>query len=104
MNGNKIDFDAIPWTSVMAGVREKAIKKDGKQIRLAEFTKDFVEPAWCKKSHVGYILEGQLEVDFNGRVVVFKAGDALVIPSGEIHKHMAKTVTDLVRVFLVESG
>ena len=103
MDESRINFDAIPWEVPMAGVRMKAVKRDGKQIRLVEFTKDFVEPDWCEKGHVGYIMEGKLEINFDGRVEVYNPGDALVIPEGEAHKHMAMAVTDVVRLFLVES-
>ena len=69
---------------------------------MAEFTKKFVEPDWCKKGHIGYILEGQMEIDFDGKVVAFKPGDGMFIPAGEKHKHNAKALTDKVRVILVE--
>lgn len=100
----KIDLNSIPWESPAKGVRFKAYKQDGKQLRLVEFTKEFIEPDWCKKGHIGYLLEGQLEINFNGDVVVFKAGDALFIPKGEEHKHMARALTDIVKIFLVEDA
>jgi quercetin dioxygenase-like cupin family protein len=104
MNNCRIDFNVVPWETPMNGMRVKAIKKDDKQIRLVEFSKKFVEPDWCKNGHAGYILEGQLEIDFNGKSVVFNPGDALVIPAGDAHKHKAKTLTDVVRLFLVEGA
>jgi hypothetical protein len=35
-------------------------------MRLVEFTSAFVEPHWCQKAHLGLVLEGELEIDFNG--------------------------------------
>jgi hypothetical protein len=46
--------------------RFKAHRRDGKQIRLLEFTAAFVEPDWCEKGHIGIVLEGAIELDFHG--------------------------------------
>jgi quercetin dioxygenase-like cupin family protein len=75
----------------------------GARLRLAEFTKDFVEPDWCTKGHIGYVLEGRMEVDFHGHVVTFRAGQGLFIPPGSEHGHKARVLTDSVTVILVES-
>jgi ethanolamine utilization protein EutQ (cupin superfamily) len=48
------------------------------------------------------LLEGELEIDFSGTVVTFKPGDGLFIPAGEKGKHMAKALTDVARLLLVE--
>lgn len=98
----KIDFASIPWEIPAEGVRFKAYKQNGKQVRLVEFTDEFVETDWCKKGHIVYILEGQLEVNFNGTVVVFNAGDGLFIPAGEKNKHMGKALTKVVKMIFVE--
>ncbi len=52
---------------------------------MAEFTRDFVEADWCRKGQIGYVLQGQLEVDFHGKVAVFGSGDGIFIPAGEEH-------------------
>ena len=65
MLSNRIDFDSIPWQSALPGARFKAYQEGAKQIRLLESSSDFVEPVWCEKGHVGFVLEGTLEVDFN---------------------------------------
>ena len=83
-------------------MRYKAATEGGKQIRLVEFTKKFVEPDWCTKGHIGYILEGQLEINFNGNISIYNTDDALCIPEGENHKHKAKTISNIVNIFLVE--
>ncbi|MBM4326127.1 MAG: cupin domain-containing protein [Deltaproteobacteria bacterium] len=102
MAAYKVDFESIPWESPARGVRVKIHKGDGKQLRLVEFTREFIEPDWCRKGHFGYILEGQLEIDFDGMRVLFAQGDGVFIPPGEAHRHKAKVVTDVVRLILVE--
>jgi len=67
---------------------------------LVEYTRDMA-PHWCEKGHVGYVLDGEFEVEFERETVVFQAGDGVFIPSGPEHKHMAKTRTDVVRVVFV---
>jgi ethanolamine utilization protein EutQ (cupin superfamily) len=98
----KINFISIPWEKPADGVRFKAIKQNGKQLRLVEFTDKFVEIDWCKKGHIGYILEGKLEINFDGNVVVFNTGDGLFIPAGEKDKHIGKALTKVVKMIFVE--
>ena len=69
---------------------------------MVEFSKEFVEPDWCTKGHIGYILEGQMEINFDGKKVVFNAGDGVFIPAGEKHRHKGRVLTDIVKVILVE--
>ena len=102
MEKYKIDFKAMPWETPAVGVRFKAHEQDGRKLRLAEFTKEFVESDWCTKGHIGYILEGRVEIDFDGKVVMFVPGDGLFIFAGEKHKHKAKVSTDTLKIILVE--
>jgi len=102
MTTYNVDFTAIPWTSPAQGVRYKALQQDGKQLRMVEFSRDFVEPDWCRRGHMGYVVEGELEIDFNGRLITFRAGDGVFIPPGEAHKHKARALTDVARLILVE--
>ena len=72
------------------------------QVRLVEFSAGFVEADWCVRGHVGYVLDGRMEVDFDGAVEVFGAGDGLFIPAGQAHRHKARILTDTVSLVLVE--
>jgi len=91
------------WEQKGAGVRCKAYEQDGRRVRLAEFSRAFVERDWCTKGHIGYVLEGRIEVDFHGRAVAFRAGDGLFIPPGREHEHKARALTESVTVVLVEN-
>ena len=102
MERYKINFETMQWESPAEGIRFKAYEQDGRKLRLVEFAKDFVEPDWCTKGHIGYILEGQMEIDFDGKVIVFGPGDGVFIPAGEEHKHKGRVLTDVVKVILVE--
>lgn len=98
----KIDFTSIPWEIPADGVRFKTYKKNGRQVRLVEFTDKFIETDWCKNGHIVYILEGRLEVNFNGNIVILDKDDGLFIPAGEKDKHIGKALTKVVKMVSVE--
>jgi quercetin dioxygenase-like cupin family protein len=104
MDQRRIDFGSLVWQTPLPGVRYKAFQHGNRRIRLVEFSKGFVEPDWCRKGHMGYVLSGEMDVDFDGHVVRFSAGDGLVIPAGEENRHKARVLTDVVRLFLVEDA
>jgi len=72
----KVDFEEIPWTSPKPGVRFKVFKEEAIQLRLVEFFDGFVEKEWCARGHRAYILEGELEMTFSDKKVVYRAGEA----------------------------
>lgn len=104
MHHCKVDFDSMPWEIPTTGVRFKAYEQKGRKLRLAEFGRKFVELDWCTKSHIGYVLEGRMEIDFDGEAIAFGPGDGIFIPAGRAHKHKAKILTKSVRVVLVEDN
>lgn len=104
MNKQRIDFGSLDWQSPLPGARYKAVQQGSRRLRLVEFTKGFVEPDWCTKGHVGYVLDGEMDVDFDGETVRFRAGDGLMIPEGREHRHKATVVTDVVKLVLVEDA
>ena len=98
----KAEFGPIEWQSPLPGVRFKAFVQGSRRMRLVEYTSDFVEPDWCTKGHIGYVIEGRFEIDFNGRIVQYGPGDGIFIPPGEEHKLKATILSDIAKVFLVE--
>ncbi len=98
----RVDFDSLSWESQLPGARQKTLRHGNTTLRLVEFTREFVDPEWCTRGHVGYVLAGELDVDFDGNAVRFAAGDGIFIPSGEEHRHKAKVVSDVVRLVLME--
>jgi quercetin dioxygenase-like cupin family protein len=100
MDPYRIDFESLDWNSPDVGVRFKVHRQGGRQIRLVEFTREFIEADWCTRGHIGYVIEGRLEIDFDGTPVVFGPGDGLFIEAGERHK--ARVLTNLARLMLVE--
>ena len=102
MKQYRIDFESMEWEKPTDGVRFKAYEQGSRKLRLVEFFKEFVEPDWCTKGHIGYILEGQMEIDFDGKIEVFGSGDGVFIPAGRQHKHKGRVLTEKVKAVLVE--
>jgi len=102
MSNHKADFGALDWEMPSPGMRMKVCRQGDTQVRLVEFAKDFVEPDWCLRGHVGYVLDGRIEVDFHGEVEAFGPGDGIIISSGAEHKHKARALTNTVTLFLTE--
>ncbi|MHC4386887.1 MAG: cupin domain-containing protein [Planctomycetota bacterium] len=98
----RIDFQSMPWEIPAVGVRFKAYQQDGRKLRVAEFDKEFIEPDWCTKGHIAYILDGRCQIDFNGNVIAFGAGDGIFIPIGQAHKHKIKILTEKLKLIIVE--
>ena len=99
---HKVIFDTLDWESLQPGVRYKIYRSDDKQIRLVEYDKLFNEQVWCIIGHMAYVIEGEIEIDFNGEIVSYKPSDAIFILPGEAHKHKLKVVSDKAILFLVE--
>lgn len=100
----RLDFENTAWEHPLPGCRFKCIVKGNRQVRLLEFTIDFVEPDWCRKGHTGIVLEGDLEIDFNGRIEQFPQGSALLIPAGDDGAHKARALSERALLFLVEDA
>lgn len=43
-----------------------------------------------------------MDIDFDGELVRFIAGDGVFIPPGEDNKHITRVLTDVVRMVFVE--
>ena len=89
MKNYLLQLDSIDWIPQGKGLRCKAFSRGDRRIRLLEFSEGFVEADWCTKGHIGYVLEGSLVIDFNGRPVKFQKGEGIWIEAGEQHRHKA---------------
>lgn len=102
MEQYRILFAELEWQTGIHGARFKVFRSGAKQLRLLEFTSEFVEPDWCEKGHVGFVVQGELEIDFRGSVVRYPQGSALFIPSGAESGHKARSIAAVTQLFLVE--
>lgn len=80
MERYKVAFDALECESPMPGTRFKVFRQGAQQFRLVEITTEFVDPHWCEKGHQGFVIDGELEVDFKGSVVRYPKPQASIFP------------------------
>ncbi len=99
----RVAFSDVDWEPTLEGTaRLKRVARAGKVLRLVELTPATAHPHWCEIGHVGMIVEGDLEIDFDGEKIVFQAGDALVIPDGAKDRHRPRALTERAVMFLIE--
>ena len=89
MTKTHIDFQNMEWETPKTGVQQKVYASGHQNIRLLRFYDYFVEDDWCLKGHMGYVLDGEMTIDFNGVIKTYKKGDGLWIEKGEVSKHKA---------------
>ncbi|MBY0575771.1 MAG: hypothetical protein K2P67_04135 [Gallionellaceae bacterium] len=99
---HKGSFDSSEWPNWEGGTRVKYLQSGNKNLRLQEFSSDFKDPNWCEKEHVGFVVLGELEIDFYGRLVRYPEGSEINISAGSASRHKGRSVTPTVLLFLVE--
>jgi ethanolamine utilization protein EutQ (cupin superfamily) len=87
---------------VASGREVQSVQSKRQANWFVEFTEDFIEKDRRTKSHVGFVLEGELEIDFGGERVNYTSGQGIFILEGENNVHKARAVAPLVKVILVE--
>ena len=102
MEQYRVLFDELEWQNGIQGARFKVFRSGTRQLRLLEFTSEFVEPDWCEKGHTGLVLKGELEIDFRGRLLRYPEGSAIFIPPGAASGHKARSISGVTQLFLVE--
>ena len=112
MSSSRIDFDTLPWETPAPGLRVKTAAAGSHKIRLLELSGRDIEHDWCETGHVGYVLEGVLEIVFADRVERFSSGDGLWIGPGRRERHRPRVISgsagesagDCVRLVLFEEA
>ena len=97
----QVDFDKLEWESPLVGVRHKVIDQNNLCITLVEYSKA-MPPHWCEKGHYGYLIEGEMEMEYEKSKMIYESGDGIFIPDGPDHKHRARVLSEKVLVFFIE--
>lgn len=105
MSGYAINFDDHAWEVISPGMRQKSFMLGGNRMRLIELTEELAEIEWCLKAHIGYVLEGQVNMEFEKKTVIVKAGEGLYMSGGEKSKHRSSVDKGgFARLLLFETG
>jgi len=102
MSTLRIAFDSMEWQEVREGVRQKVYCEASRQVRLVEFGQCEGEEWWCEHGHIGYVLAGSLQINFDGQLLSFAAGDGLFIPPGAATRHRGMNIAPGTRLLMVE--
>lgn len=99
---HKVDFSKLEWKSLIEGVRHKYFDQNNICMRFIEYSKE-MPLHWCEKGHYGYLIEGQMEIEYENEKIIYQSGDGIFIPDGPDHKHRGKLLTEKALVFFVEN-
>jgi quercetin dioxygenase-like cupin family protein len=91
----RIDFDTMPWTPGGHPLEQKKVDPASGAVIL-KFAPGFADPNWCPRSHVLYVLEGTLSVEFEHETLTVAAGQACRIDAGTQHRAANTTQQDVV--------
>ena len=83
----RIYFSNIEWEKPSVGVKQKIYIKGNKRLRLLKFKDNFIEKEWCLNGHIGHVIGGEMKIDYNGQIQLYKKGDGIWISKGEQSKH-----------------
>ncbi|MHB9098286.1 MAG: cupin domain-containing protein [Syntrophales bacterium] len=97
----KTDFDKLEWESPIEGVRHKSAEQNNLRMRLVEYSRE-MPLHWCEKGHYGYLIEGQMEIEYGHAKIIYDRGDGIFIPDGPAHKHRGRVLSEKAVVFFVE--
>jgi quercetin dioxygenase-like cupin family protein len=90
MAGHQIDFASLSWDGWTSGAdvpgRVKVAEAEGQRVRLLELGPGFVEPQWCEKGHIGYVISGQYVTELDGATWTMRAGQGFILPTGTRHR------------------
>jgi len=96
----RVPFGSMSWEP--GGHRlEKKKTLLGRGVGLLEFAPGFADPHWCERSHVMFVVEGALELEFDEGMATLSAGQCGVLDRGT--RHRAKNVGEEKAVVFVVS-
>jgi mannose-6-phosphate isomerase-like protein (cupin superfamily) len=90
-----IDFEHIPWSPGGHPLEQKKVDPNGSAVVL-KFAPGFADPNWCPRSHLLFVLEGTLTLEFEHETLTVPRGQACRIDTGTQHRAANTTQQDVV--------
>ncbi|MEX1364708.1 MAG: DHCW motif cupin fold protein [Nannocystaceae bacterium] len=99
-----VDWSSRPATEIV-GAKGRALERSTSigtlRVRLIEFSAGYEADHWCRRGHVGYVVEGELTLRIDdGRRFELSKGDSFMV-GDEIDAHLLETAQGTT-VFLVD--
>jgi len=98
-----IDFASMPWAAGGHPLEHKKLDPASGAV-LLRFAPGFADPNWCTRSHVLYVLEGTLTVEFENTSLTVDTGQACGIDAGTRHRASNGTQSDVVVLAVSDLG
>jgi quercetin dioxygenase-like cupin family protein len=80
-----IRFSSLQWEQGGHPLERKKRHPDH-PITLLEFAPGFLDPAWCRAGHAGFVLSGSLRMEYEDGADDLGAGDGFSISPGTPHR------------------
>jgi quercetin dioxygenase-like cupin family protein len=83
-----VSLAAAEWRGDVPGIRAKEEEVSGRRWALVAYEPGVRREEWCRDGHWGYVLEGELEYQFDdgGAPLRVREGEAFVLNAGRGHR------------------
>jgi len=82
-----VPFEAEQWLDEAPGVRALIREVEGGRWAIVEYAPGAGRPEWCEVGHVGYVVSGEIEYEFeSGGSITARTGEGFVLPGGDNHR------------------
>lgn len=96
----RVPFGSMQWEPGSHRLEKKKTLL-GRGVGLLEFAPGFADPKWCERSHIMYVIEGTVELEFDEGFVTLSPGQCGVLDRGT--RHRAKNSGDEKAIVFVVS-
>ena len=78
----RIPFGELEWTDDAPGIRAREADVAGSRWAVVEYAEDASRDEWCEQGHRGYVIEGEIEYQFDDESEPLRAteGEAFFLP------------------------
>lgn len=94
-----VALSEVDWRADVDGIRVRERVVAGRRWALVEYAPGASRDEWCQDGHLGVVLSGQIEYEFEdgGTSLRARSGDAFTLSTGRGHrgKNTSDTVTAL---------
>jgi quercetin dioxygenase-like cupin family protein len=98
-----VPLDKIDWIHDVTGIRARETLVQGRRWAIVEYARGARRHEWCVDGHVGFVLEGAIEYEFDdgGEVLTAAKGQGFCLSTGRAHRgrNLADRPT---RLFLID--
>ncbi len=88
----KVPFASAALESEAPGIASRALVVNGVRWAIVEYEPGVLREEWCEEGHSGYVLEGEVEYEFEQRQrapLAAVAGEGFTLPEGRGHRGRA---------------